>query len=134
MGILPVTAWAAANIVIEYDEKWIVDLLESLECPEHLDRLELYDDAVWERFCEAHYKDLLFHLEQSCDSTGRLLSDEIRKTKLQTIPINQHWELEKFIQETEPDVLDQVAYFAFWLARFERLARTGTADLLNQEA
>jgi hypothetical protein len=58
-----------------------------------------------------------------------LLSDQIRETKLQTAPIDQLRTLEKFIRQTDDVVLSQVAYFVFWLVRFERARRTGSAEL-----
>lgn len=128
MGILPATVWESENIFPDFDDG-DYDLLDSLECPDHIDSLELYDEEVYESFCEVHYANILLRLEQSCDSSGMLLSDQIRETKLQTAPIDQLRTLEKFIRQTDDVVLSQVAYFVFWLVRFERARRTGSAEL-----
>jgi hypothetical protein len=128
MGILPAIVWTSEISFTEPDDD-DYDLLESLECPDHLSGLELYDEEVWDSFCKAHYEDILFLLEQCCDSSGILLSQEIRETRLQTAPLNEQRNLENFIRATEPEILDQVAYFVFWLVRFGRARRTGSAEL-----
>lgn len=128
MGILPASVWTEENMILGTDQQ-VYDMLDSLECPDHLVELSMTSEGVYDAFCEAHFEDILFHLEQSCDSDGRLLSDEIRKTKLQNIPLTEHWKLEKFLAETDLYPLGQVAYFVFWLVRFERLSRTQNANL-----
>ena len=128
MGVLPAKVWTS-DISFPEPDKGDYDLLESLECPDHLNGLELYDEEVWDSFCQAHHKNILFHLEQCCDSSGILLSQEIRETKLQTAPLDEQRDLENFIRETDVYVLGQVTYFVFWLVRFERARRTGSAEL-----
>lgn len=128
MGILPASVWKSEASLVDLDDD-IYEMLELLECPDHLDRLELYDEEVWDAFCEAHYRDILFVLEHCCDSAGKLVSQEIRETKLQAVPLDEQRDLETFILEAEIEVLDQVAYFVFWLVRIERVRRTESGDL-----
>ena len=128
MGVLPIAVWSDSYIT---PDKNTYELLESLECPDHLDELELYVEEVWNAFEWVHERNILLHLEQSCDLSGRLLSADIRQTKLQTAPLEELQTLEMFINQTADDVLNQVAYLVFWLVRLDRAESTGNAELIS---
>jgi hypothetical protein len=128
-GILPPEVWDSNHFYPDYDE-CDYDLLKHLECPDHLTCLDFFDETVQDRFCEACNEHLDFLIEQSCDSTGKLLPKQIWETRLQTAPLERLRAWHQFFYETDALVMSQVAYFIYWFVRFERSRRTGCANLL----
>lgn len=127
--ILPAEVWESDHAYPEYD-RCDYDLLEHIECPDHLSQLEFFSDIVQDRFCEACSKNIDFLIEQSCGDTGRLLPRLIWEERLQNAPFDLLYAWRQFLYNTDAAVMAQVAYFIYWFVRFERARRTGSGELI----
>jgi hypothetical protein len=127
--VLSQEVWESDHAYPDYDG-CDYDLLETIECPDHLPRLDFFDEAVQDRFCAACNERIDFLIEQSCDETGQLLPRLIWEQRLQNSPAERLYAWRQFFHNTDAVVMAQVAYFIYWFIRFERARRTGSAELL----
>lgn len=79
----------------------------------------------WMAYLSEH--DLLLPVEQSCDSQGLLLPWDMRGVRLQTVPVATLGRLHLFFEKCPRHTRALLVHNVFWLVRFERVQRRGTA-------
>ncbi|MEQ1686344.1 MAG: hypothetical protein ABL916_22065 [Burkholderiaceae bacterium] len=88
------------------------------------ERSAVFDE--WMAYLSEH--DLLLPVEQSCDSQGLLLPWDMRGVRLQTVPLATLSRLHMFFAKCPRHTRALIVHYVFWLVRFERVQRRGTAE------